>query len=388
MQRRSAHYPCVGLQGLLSVRGNPSGVLVRITLPFAVLSMLVASPAAAEVAGSNQQAIINGDEVSTDIFPSAAQLIMGGIIQEQDIKAPSCTATLIAPDVVLTAGHCLDPFGLTFGLFELDNLAFWVTFEEDLSGMVGQSQGEPTELPDDAVEASGWVQHPGFDMDAFGAGVDGPGRFDDIALVFLETPITNRPHAYLPSAEEDGSIVEGQAVDIVGYGQQTQTDGPFDPPPDGTVNVRIHAESFINELAEFEMQIGDGPETSRKCHGDSGGPTYTQVETDLSNDVRVIGVTSHAYDERDCDVGGVDTRVGPYLEWIDDEMVRACDEGVRSDCDEPGILAPGEPAGDDDDDDDGSGCDSGCSAQGASSESPLALAVLAGVLGRRRRRSS
>ena len=57
------------------------------------------------------------------------------------------------------------------------------------------------------------------------------------------------------------------------------------------------------------MQIGSGSETSRKCHGDSGGPTYMDVTTTSDVKQRVIGVTSHAYDESDCAKGGIDTRI-------------------------------------------------------------------------------
>lgn len=350
------------------------------------VSLLLATPAAAQVTGSVQQPIINGDPVDTDVFPSAAQLIIGGNVNGQTIKTPVCTATLVAPDVVLTAAHCLEDFPLTFGIIPLEDMTFWVTFEEDLGYMMEQEhQGNPP-LPDDAVEASGFVQHPDFAFEAFNGGVDGPGRFEDIALVFLEESITDRPHAWLPTADEDASIAEQQTVDIIGYGQQTaeSSGNPFEPPAPGTAFVRMHAETFINELGEFEMQIGDGEETGRKCHGDSGGPTYAQVETDLDEDVRVVGVTSHAYDERDCLVGGIDTRVGPYLEWIADEIQAACDDGTRLDCEDGSIPRPESNAGDDDDGD-GAGCGSGCAVDGGATPG-LGLLGLAGLLAVTRRR--
>ena len=349
-----------------------------------LFALLLSTPAVAQVSGTVQQPIINGDPIDSDDFPSALQLIIGGNLNGQDVKAPVCTGTLVAPDVVLTAGHCLEEFPLTFGIFPLEDLTFWISFEEDLGYMLEQEhQGNPP-LPDDAVEAAGFVQHPDWDFEALNAGVDGPAQFNDIALVFLEEPITDRQHAWLPTAEEDDSIEEQQTVDIVGYGQLTaESGGPFDPPEPGSVYIRTHAETFINELGEFEMQIGDGEETGRKCHGDSGGPTYAQVETDLIEDVRVVGVTSHAYDERDCLVGGVDTRVGPYLDWIADAFAEACDDGVRTDCDEPGILRPLDP---DDGDDGGTGCASGCAVQ-TQGTGGGSLLLLVGALALRRRRA-
>ena len=100
-----------------------------------LFALLITSPAAAQVAGSVQQPIINGEPVDSDVFPSAAQLIIGGSLQGQQIKSPVCTATLVAPDVVLTAAHCLEDFPLTFGIFPLDDMTFWVTFEDDIHGI-------------------------------------------------------------------------------------------------------------------------------------------------------------------------------------------------------------------------------------------------------------
>jgi len=131
------------------------------------------------------------------------------------------------------------------------------------------------------------------------------------------------------------------------------------------------------------MQIGGDTETTRKCHGDSGGPTYLEVDTPHDEASRVIGVTSHTYDAEDCNKGGVDTRVDAYLDWIDDELRAACEDGTRSWCDEPGILPPDwydPPTGDDDDDDDdpgGAACQSNCS---AAEPEPAGWAVLALVV--------
>ena len=57
-----------------------------------------------------------------------------------------------------------------------------------------------------------------------------------------------------------------------------------------------------------DFQVGGDASTSRKCHGDSGGPTYMKVQTQSAEKWRVVGITSHAYDESDCQKGGVDTR--------------------------------------------------------------------------------
>lgn len=309
-------------------------------------------------AGTSQHGIINGEAIDSDDFPSAAALIVQADIEGLGaVTQVSCTATLIAPDTVLTAGHCVDEYPLTFGLLALNSLAFCVSFEGDLSEMVDPAhQGNPP-LPDDAVCSTGFVQHPDFDMQAFEA-VDGLGHFDDVALVFLDDEIHDRPFSFLPDELEADAIVVDLDVDIVGYGQRDAAPmDPFGTPPDP---LRHWTATFVNEVGEYELQIGDGPETGRKCHGDSGGPTFAEIGEVGDDLVRVIGVTSHAYDESDCEKGGVDTRVDPYLAWIDEAMRDACDEGLRSWCDEPGIPEPAPSAEGDDDDDDDDGGGQGC----------------------------
>ena len=56
---------------------------------------------------------------------------------------------------------------------------------------------------------------------------------------------------------------------------------------------------------------------------------------------RLVGVTSHAYDETDCAAkGGVDTRVDHYLTWIDEQMRSRCEDGTRVWCEVEGIIPP------------------------------------------------
>jgi MYXO-CTERM domain-containing protein len=146
-------------------------------------------------------------------------------------------------------------------------------------------------------------------------------------------------------------------------------------------------ESFIARLAPYEMQIGLEESDVRQCHGDSGGPTFLNIETTTDDAMRLIGVTSHTYDASDCArTGGVDTRVDYYVDWIDQEMRAACDDGTRVWCDEPGILVPPttedtgvEDVASGDDDEEKGGC--GCGTTGASA----LPAILAGLLALRRK---
>lgn len=386
--------------------------LFPIALTVAALPLVSACGPAGEsidLAGdsASEAAIINGESCEAETYPTAAAILVDArvsipVLGESDIKTVICTGTLIAPDTVLTAAHCLDATGLTFGFGEVLRESYSVTFDPDLVALAsqGQEQGASVELPESRIEAAAFFMHEDFSLDSF-EGVNGPGDFYDIGVVFLEETVDIAPEIVV-TAEEAEQIVVGADVAIAGWGQQVPTDGPFDAPPEGSVGQKVCALSFINEVGTTEFQVGGDSETSRKCHGDSGGPTYMTIETDLVNKQRVIGITSHAYDAEDCAKGGVDTRVDSYLDWLDDKMVNACEDGTRAWCDVPGVIPPsfyepelnepegpspeGEPDGETPP---GLNLIGGCNAQGAGNQSnflfgALALLGLAGLLRRRR----
>jgi hypothetical protein len=280
--------------------------------------------------------IINGEDATVDDYPMTGGMLAGSVVDfggtEYEIKMMMCSATLIAPDVVLLAAHCIDFAALEeqYGI-DLDAVDIVFSRQSDLTAF----DGSPTEWPYDAAFAWEAVMHPGFNLQTLGGGLS---ENDDIGLLFLEEPILDVPHAFLPTLGEISQIQEGNVVDVVGWGQQTSDQVP----PAGSVQLKMKGQSYIAELAAYELQIGLDQEDVRKCHGDSGGPTFMEVSGDWSDPMRLIGVTSHAYDQTDCnETGGVDTRVDYYLDWIDDEMRARCEDGTRSWCDIEGIVTPG-----------------------------------------------
>ena len=283
----------------------------------------------------------------------------GGLIAEGKIGGFGgisflCSSTLIAPDVVLTAAHCVDIEGM-LGI-QLDELKFHYVRNADLTKF---SLGSQEPIPADAGTGTDIAVHPDY-VGASGVQV-GLAQNHDIALIFLDE-VVSHPYAYLPTTDEVEQIVENMDVTIVGWGQQTSDQQP----PPGTAQIKQQAESYIVEIGTTEFKVGDVQSDGRKCHGDSGGPTFAWVETEALEDMRVIGVTSHAYDMTDCrETGGVDTRVSYYLDWIDEEMSKRCQAETRAWCDEEGIIPPPMPQDEDTGDGEGEEVAGGCACDGS-----------------------
>ncbi len=346
-------------------------------------------PSEADVASDP---IINGEDAAREDWPQTGVMLMDATIEsdwgDADVRMMVCSSTLIAPDVVLLAAHCLDGDAFTYGYGTLDIHEVRWSREEDLSDYDGSDAN--IDWPDDSVPAIDWVGHDDFDLFQLQTGV---AVNYDIALIFLETPITDVAFAYLPTVDETDQIVEGAEVTVVGWGQQVATSG-WDPPPAGSYGIKQMGASTIADIGEAEFQVGATESSVRKCHGDSGGPTFMDIDTASSVATRLIGVTSHAYDESDCDrKGGVDTRVMYYRDWIEEQMVARCEDGTRVWCDESGIPTPPIATVDDEDDDkagnvgDDEGVSLNACACNASGPGAAWLLAVAGAAALRRRRA-
>jgi hypothetical protein len=290
---------------------------------FPGLSAMLAGPMGDPQPGP--EPIINGIAAGVDDYP-----MTGGVVFEaMGYRMAVCSSTLIAPDVVMLAAHCVDPDVLGTGT---QPITFYWTTEPDLSQLSSVGSGD---LPADAVAASSWVVHDGWSYANLGFELT---KNYDVALLFLEEALEGHEFGYLPTEDEGESVVTGAEVAIVGWGQTSQG---------GSAGVKYWGRSPIGPVADYEFQVGPDEDDVRKCHGDSGGPSFLEVDTSSSVKERVVGIASHTWDESDCSVtGAVETRVDYYLDWIDDAMRDACDSGARVWCDEPGILPPPEEGDD------------------------------------------
>lgn len=274
-----------------------------------------------------EQPIIGGSRSNPGDYPPVGVLLTSGTDDFfGQIASMFCTATLIAPDVVLTAAHCAEVESLVF-IGGTSDAKVYFSLALDV-----RSVEQTMTMPADAIEVVQRVKHPDWDIAALETMSGGLVDLRDIAIMILDSPITSVEPAVVLEADDVSGVTIGASVEIVGYGQRSVDDQT-------TTGVKYQAVSEIHQVGSSEMQVGSVPATlPQKCHGDSGGPSFLQVDDQQAPALRIVGVTSHAFDDTDCAKGGVDTMVYPYLAWLDQALTAACSSQVRTACEGGGGL--------------------------------------------------
>ncbi len=292
---------------------------------------------------SSSTSVVGGTPVKPGAWPDAVAVL------SQDA---ACTGTLITPDVVLTAGHCVAAAPV---VVVVDTVDF------------GRPGGEPIRIKS-ALAYPDW-EHT-----------------YDVGLVVLEHAAAVKPRAIAAACTARDALVAGAPVHLVGFGLTTRT---------GTGgNTRLHEADLpvidpactddpacnpaVSPGGELTA-CGHGPDA---CFGDSGGPIYL----DTAAGPALIGVVSRgsAMADRPCGDGGIYVRADKVVPWIQrvtgESIARTRCTGA-SDQDDP--ATSGTPEGELE------VASGGCAARGgAGGTLVIALGVItAASLYRRRRRA-
>ena len=234
------------------------------------------------------QAIVGGHNASAGEWPSVAAISYGAF---------SCTGTLIAPDVVLTAGHCSSVTGASgFG-----TPATWPAALIDVR-IGGTNYGEGERVPVSSVTAhQNYLATSGY----------------DISLLKLSRASTKTPTKVAGTADT-ALWAAGTSEWIVGWGVTEEGGSSPDVLQEAQVPIVTDA-TCANAYGDFDARTmicagfpQGGVDT---CQGDSGGPMYG---TTASGARRVVGATSFGEGCARPNKPGVYARVGDTAlrEWI------------------------------------------------------------------------
>lgn len=203
--------------------------------------------------------------------------VVAFIAEQNGYGGQFCTGTLIAPQTVLTAGHCYYAEGTT-------GFTYWVGFGAD---------GNNPQAYKQVVQQ---VRHPQYN--ATGA------LENDVAVLKLDSPVTGiTPIAINTTSLSTADI--GKNVRHVGYGVYTFQNGQ--PVSD---SKKRSVDTPLRQVGA--TQIESGATGKQTCQGDSGGPGF--MITSGSAAERVAGIVS--YGDQYCQQQGVDTRVDAFASWI------------------------------------------------------------------------
>lgn len=231
----------------------------------------------------NSSGIIGGSVV-VDADPVASSTV--GII---DLRYGQviCTGSLIASNIVVTAGHCtqLNP----------QNIAIM------FSTKIPKTQDEVSKIPVRRVVAGRtsplWPKLNSEQEKDWG----------DIAILRFQGAV---PAGYKPAKllKSIASLKSGDSIILAGFGI---IDGitKADTEALRKTEVSMLDPIFSNSEVLFDQSKGQGA-----CHGDSGGPAFYKS----GNQLFLFGVTSRGYkDDKDqCNRSAIYTNIVSYIPWI------------------------------------------------------------------------
>ena len=211
-----------------------------------------------------------------------------------------CSATLLSPTVVLTAGHCTSNFP------DSPYTGMRVFTESDVQAGIGITNNYPNAGPN-AVEAVSWAAHPLYETAPF--------VLHDVGVVVLSAPV-NLPAAQygrLPEVNQFDRLKtrRGQqdvTFTAVGYGLQESFPDPALFLATNT-RTRMSATPHLLQInvpgftGSFSMLLSNNHSTGGTCFGDSGGPNFYgsgPTETKI-----VAAVTSFGINGNCAGTGGV-----------------------------------------------------------------------------------
>jgi MYXO-CTERM domain-containing protein len=271
-------------------------------------------------ASANPAPIIGGTATKVGDFPSVVGIEVGSGL---------CSGTLVAPDWVMTAAHCLDP--ATVGVPDQATLTGSVRVHFGTIDLLA-SQGM-------TATASATIGDPSFNIDHLGS--------HDLGLIKLSAPVTTVTPTPVNFQGDDAPV--GISVTMVGFGttdasqpSMAGTEFVLTGRTSGSCGSVVPKITGLTPPDDGNVLCFSQTDDKGKCEGDSGGPSFAMIDGVAT----LVGTTS--FGDQNCAIFGVDTRTDAEHDFVVGQVPEICTLGtncnVGGGCCQAGQNAPGSVA--------------------------------------------
>jgi hypothetical protein len=223
-----------------------------------------------------------------------------------------CSATLIAPTVLVTAAHC------TEGTVGKTLVTFDTVIAENPPSPFPAAADPAAGYTSAEIVAAGYVAGTAYAHPDYSDFTD-QDNWNDVGVVVLDQPITGiAPATVSPANYLDAygaPRLSKTEFDLVGYGTEVRKpdSGPQKPQPMSYPLIRRYTTGPGQKLSSQILQLNGNPNDTRggggTCFGDSGGPVFLNGY--------LVAVTSYGYTDNCRYLGGYQRVDIPVVrDWV------------------------------------------------------------------------